>query len=68
MQEFFENVLRYPRYMISLILGIFISVFEWLRPLFFKNKVTATATVGLLVGLLAFLYFTLRAMLGLSVV
>lgn len=54
--------------MISLILGIFISVFEWLKPLFFKNKATATATIGLLVGLFAFLYFTLRAMLGLSVV
>lgn len=68
MQEFFENVARYPRYMIALILGIFISVFQWIKPLFFKNKVTATATLGLLVGLLAFMYFTLRAMLGLSIV
>lgn len=68
MQEFFENVARYPRYMISLILGIFISVFEWIKPLFFKNKFTATATFGLLFGLFAFMYFTLRAMLGLSVI
>lgn len=68
MQEFLINVSRYPRYMISLILGIFISVFQWLKPLFFKNKITATASVGLLVGFFAFLYFTLRAMLGLSVV
>lgn len=68
MQEFFENVARYPRYMISLILGIFISVYEWIKPLFFKNKFTATATVGFLAGGFAFLYFTLRAMLGLSLV
>ncbi len=68
MQEFFENVARYPRYMIALILGVFISVYDWLKPIFFKNKVTATATVGLLVGVLAFFYFTLRAMLGLSIV
>jgi len=68
MQEFFENVARYPRYMISLILGIFISVYEWIKPLFFKNKITATATIGFLAGVFAFLYFTLRAMLGLSLV
>ncbi len=67
MQEFFENVLRYPRYMISLILGIFISVFEWTKPLF-RNPFSATATVGILLGGFAFLYFTLRAMLGLNAV
>ena len=68
MQEFFENVARYPRYMIALILGVFISVYDWLKPIFFKNKVTTTASVGILVGIFAFFYFTLRAMLGLSVV
>ena len=66
MGEFFENVSRYPRYFITFTLGIFFSIFQWLRPLF-KNPVTAVALVGILVGGFAFIYFTLRAMLGLSV-
>ena len=65
MQEFFENVSRYPRYLISLILGIFISLFERIRPLFDK-PLTAIALVGILIGGFAFLVFTLRAMLGLT--
>jgi hypothetical protein len=64
MGDFFENVARYPRYLISLILGIFIAFFTWLSP-WFKNPVTAIALVGMLVGGMAFLVFTLRAMLGL---
>ncbi|MEY3826165.1 MAG: hypothetical protein RLZZ148_979 [Cyanobacteriota bacterium] len=63
MGDFFENVARYPRYLISLILGIFIAFFDSLKPLF-KNPVTAIALVGMLVGGMAFLVFTLRAMLG----
>jgi hypothetical protein len=67
MQDFFENVFRYPRYLISLILGIFFALFEKVKPLF-KNPVTATAIVGILVGGFAFIALTLRAMLGLSAV
>lgn len=67
MQEFFENVSRYPRYLISLILGIFISFFERLKP-FLQNPVTAIALVGALVSSFVFLFFTLRAMLGLNAV
>ena len=67
MQDFFENVFRYPRYLISLILGIFIAFFESLKPLF-KNPVTGIAIVGMLLGGLAFIFFTLRAMLGLTAV
>ena len=66
MQDFFENVARYPRYLISLILGIFFALFERLKPLF-KKPLTAIALVGMLVGIFAFLYFTLEAMLGLNV-
>ena len=65
MQDFFENVARYPRYLISLILGIFFALFEKLKPLF-SNRLTAFALVGMLVGIFAFLYFTLEAMLGLN--
>jgi hypothetical protein len=65
MGDFFENVARYPRYLISLTLGIFFAFFERLRPLF-KNPLTAIALVGMLVGTFAFLFFTLRAMLALD--
>jgi hypothetical protein len=67
MDGFWENVLRYPRYMVSLILGIFIFAYDQLKPLF-KNPVTGVALLGLLIGGFAFLYFTLRAMLGLTTV
>lgn len=67
MQEFFENVSRYPRYLISLILGIFIAFFERLKP-WFRNPVSAIALVGALGGAFAFLFFTLRAMLGLNTI
>ncbi|BAQ63839.1 DUF751 family protein [Geminocystis sp. NIES-3709] len=65
MDGFWENVLRYPRYMVSLILGIFFFLWEQIKPLF-KNPVTATAIFGLMIGAFSFLYFTLKAMLGLA--
>jgi hypothetical protein len=65
MGDFFTNVSRYPRYLISFSLGIFFSFFGWLSPLF-KNTVSAIATVGILVGVFFLLYFTLKAMLGLT--
>jgi hypothetical protein len=65
MGDFFDNVSRYPRYLISFSLGIFFSFFGWLAPLL-KNPVTAIALVGFLGGAFAFLYFTLKAMLGLA--
>lgn len=65
MGEFFTNVLRYPRYLISFSLGIFFSFFGWLQPLL-KNPLTAIALVGFLGAGFLFLFFTLRAMLGLT--
>ena len=67
MGEFFENVARYPRYLISFTLGIFLVFFDWIKPLF-KNPVTAIAVGGIGIGVFSLLYFTLRAMLGLSTV
>jgi hypothetical protein len=66
MQEFFENVARYPRYLVSLILGIFIAAFDNIKPFLSKGPLTAIATVGILTGGFAFLFFTLKAMLGLT--
>ena len=65
MDDFWQNVSRYPRYMVSLILGIFLFFWEQLKP-FLKNPVTATALFGLIVGSILFFYFTLKAMLGLN--
>jgi hypothetical protein len=65
MQEFFQNLSRYPRYFISLIVGIFWAFFENLLPLL-KNPVTAIALIGAIFGVFAFFYFTLQAMLGLT--
>jgi len=65
MQEFFENVSRYPRYLISLILGIFISFLARFKP-FLQNPMSAIALVGVFGGAFAFLFFTLKAMLGLN--
>lgn len=65
MQDFFQNVSRYPRYLISLILGIFWAFFGQLKP-FINTPLTAIALVGFLVGGFALLYFTLEAMLGLN--
>jgi len=63
MGEFFKNVSRYPRYLISFSLGIFFALFERLKPLF-DRPVTATALIGILVSVFFLLFFTLRAMLG----
>ncbi|MBF2077799.1 MAG: DUF751 family protein [Synechococcales cyanobacterium T60_A2020_003] len=66
MQEFFQNVSRYPRYFITVTLGVLYTFLEPLLPLL-KRPSTAIALVALLISVMAFLSFTLRAMLGLNV-
>ncbi|MDJ0518374.1 MAG: DUF751 family protein [Trichodesmium sp. MO_231.B1] len=65
MQEFFNNVSRYPRYFITITLGIFFFLFDQLKPLFNK-PVTAIALIGLIIGTFTFLTLTLQAMLGIN--
>ena len=67
MQEFFNNVFRYPRYLISFTLGILYNAVQPLMPLL-RRPPTAIALVGAVVAGFIFLTFTLRAMLGLSAV
>ncbi|AVH62326.1 MULTISPECIES: DUF751 family protein [unclassified Nostoc] len=64
---FWDNVFRYPRYLITIVLGLFLNTFEPLLPLL-KRPVTLIAILGLFVSSLVFLTFTLRAMLGLSTI
>jgi hypothetical protein len=65
MKDFFDNISRYPRYFITITLGILLSAFSPLLPLF-KRPTTAIATVAFLISGLIFIAFTLRAMLGLG--
>ncbi len=66
MQEFLQNISRYPRFLVTIILGILLNVAQPFAPLF-KRPSTAIATSGLVLAGFAFLVFTLRAMLGLNV-
>ncbi|MBD2276900.1 MULTISPECIES: DUF751 family protein [Nostocales] len=62
---FWDNVFRYPRYLVSIVLGIFLNTLEPLFPLL-KRPVTLMAILGLFTGGLFFVTLTVRAMLGLS--
>ena len=62
---FWDNVSRYPRYLVSIVLGIFLNTLEPLFPLL-KRPVTLMAILGLFTGGLFFVTLTVRAMLGLS--
>jgi uncharacterized protein YqhQ len=61
--DFFDNVGRYGSYFITIILGIFISAFGWVAPLW-KRPITAIALVGFLIGTVMTVILTFRAMLG----
>jgi hypothetical protein len=66
MQDFFRNVSRYPRFFITMLLGPFWNLLQPVTAML-KRPVTAVALIGILVGGLSFVSFTLRAMLGLGV-
>lgn len=65
MEGFWTNISRYPRYFVTIILGVFLNAIAPLTPLL-KRPSTAIALIGVLVSALIFIAFTLRAMLGLS--
>uniref|UniRef100_B8HWS0 DUF751 family protein n=1 Tax=Cyanothece sp. (strain PCC 7425 / ATCC 29141) TaxID=395961 RepID=B8HWS0_CYAP4 len=66
MKDFWINVSRYPRYFITMLLGVFWNLLQPIAGLL-KRPVTAIAFIGLVIGGLAFVSLTLRAMLGLPV-
>ena len=61
MGEFFSNVSRYPKYLITIVLGVFTSA---IAPLIKRgsNPITAIALVGALVSGLLTIIFLLKAM------
>jgi len=65
MQNFWNTVSKYPTFLIGVILGVFLNAVKPLVPLF-QRPVTAIALVGVVIGAIAFVSFTLRGMLGLS--
>ncbi len=67
MEEFFNNVSRYPRYLISFSLGVLLTAISPLLPMM-KRPTTAIAAVAFLISVFVFLSFTLRAMLQLNAV
>ena len=61
MGEFFSNVARYPKYLITIILGVFAS---FLEPLVrrSKNPITAISIIGALISGVLTLFFIVRGM------
>ena len=61
MGEFFSNVSRYPKFLITIVLGVLTSA---IQPLIGRsnNPVTALALVGALISGIILLFFVLKAM------
>ena len=67
MGEFFSNVSRYPKYLITIILGVFTSALE---PLIrrSKNPITAVFLIGALISAVITIALLLKAMVFPSIV
>ncbi len=61
MGEFFSNVSRYPKYFITIVLGVFTALLE---PLIqrSKNPITAFSLIGALISAIITFYFVVKAM------
>ena len=62
MGEFFSNVSRYPKYLITIILGVFTSAVQPLIRRSTSNPVTAIALIASLISGLITMAFLLREM------
>ncbi len=67
MGEFFSNVLRYPRFLISFSLGVVLTLISPFTRMM-EDRNSAIIVVSLFISSFIFVIFTLRAMLGLTVV
>jgi dipeptide/tripeptide permease len=65
MRDLLENISRFPKFFILIILGVFANLLQPLGPLM-QRPITAIALIGLLIGSLTFVTLTLRAMLDLG--
>ena len=64
---FWDNVFRYPRYLVTIVLVLLLNTLEPLIP-FLKRPITLIALIGLFVGSMLLLTLTIRAMLGLNTI
>ncbi len=62
MGEFFSNVSRYPKYLITIVLGVFTAALE---PLIKRssNPITAIALISALISAFITFFFLLREMI-----
>jgi hypothetical protein len=65
MKDYLNNASRYPRFFVTILLGVMWNFVEPLLPLL-KRPTTAIALVTCVIAGFTFISFTLRAMLGLS--
>jgi Protein of unknown function (DUF751) len=65
MGDLWGTVSKYPRFLVGVMLGVILNGFSPLLPLF-KRPATAIALTAMLIALLSFFVFTLKAMLGIE--
>ncbi len=63
MQDFFKNILNYPKYLIVVVIGLFTFALQPLLP-FLKSPITAIALVSAAISSFIGLHFILKAMLN----
>ncbi|MBE9028550.1 DUF751 family protein [filamentous cyanobacterium LEGE 11480] len=63
MQDLWNTISKYPKFLISVILGVFFNLAQPIVPLL-KNPITAIALIGALVGAFLCTTFILRGMLA----
>nr|YP_009504609.1 hypothetical protein [Cyanophora biloba]AWW13877.1 hypothetical protein [Cyanophora biloba] len=65
MSNFLSNVLRYPLFLISFSLGIFLTFVRWIEPIT-KKPLNLAILVISLSSIIIFFNFTFKAMLDLN--
>jgi hypothetical protein len=65
MQDLWNTVSKYPKFLIGVILGVFFNLLSPIAPLM-KSPLTAIALIGALVGGFICLTFVMKGMLGLT--
>lgn len=66
MGDLWSTVSKYPRFLVGVMLGVILNGFSPLLPLL-KRPVTAIAVVTMLIAVMSFFVFTLKAMLGVEI-
>ncbi|BAC91972.1 MAG: DUF751 family protein [Aphanocapsa lilacina HA4352-LM1] len=64
-QDFLKTIAKYPTFLAGALLGIFFAAFGWAKPLF-RKRLSGALAILFLVGFVAFVVLTVRAMLMLD--